>query len=299
MRKTNSIMFALTLVLIATATASAQDAGARAKDLLKQARAAIGGEGKLNSIHSLSVSGSYRRVVQDDAPQMDGDLEINFLLPDKYMKTETMRMPIGDGHVTRVEGINGDKVFRDAQSTGGGMVIIRRPDETPQAQTNQSRALRAEFARNLFGFLLVAQPSLPLELSYAGEAEAEDGRADVIEVKGPDEFALRLFLDKKSHLPLMITYRGARPRIAVMNRQMQAGSREEAEQKAKEAEKHMESAPPQMADFQVFFSDYRSVEGLMLPHVVSQSVDGKTNEEWELKKFKINPSLKAEEFQKK
>ncbi len=47
------------------------------------------------------------------------------------------------------------------------------------------------------------------------------------------------------------------------------------------------------------FNDYREVEGLRLPHRISQAVNGEVNEEWEIKKYEINPQFKADKFEKK
>jgi hypothetical protein len=45
-------------------------------------------------------------------------------------------------------------------------------------------------------------------------------------------------------------------------------------------------------------SDYKQVSGVMLPHKVDVSIEGEPNEEWTIEKFKVNPSLKANEFEK-
>jgi hypothetical protein len=92
-----------------------------------------------------------------------------------------------------------------------------RPGPTdPKAIATQSRALRKEFARQLLSWLLVTPDSLPLEYNYAGEAEVKDGKADAIDVKGPDDFAVRLFLDKQTHRPLLLSYRGPQPRVGMV-----------------------------------------------------------------------------------
>jgi hypothetical protein len=36
----------------------------------------------------------------------------------------------------------------------------------------------------------------------------------------------------------------------------------------------------------------------MLPHKVDISIEGVPNEEWTIEKFKVNPPVKAEEFEK-
>ena len=306
MRKVISATLAAAILLAAVTVSAADERSARsqesrAQELIEQARAALGGD-KLKSIQSLSLLGKYRRIIQPDMPEMAGEMEIDFLLPDKYLKTEMMNLPVGDGYITRIDGVNGDQVFRDSKTSGGGgMVIIRRPgSDDPQGQAAEARALRAEFVRNLLSFILAAPPSFPVEFSYAGEAEAEDGRADVIDVKGADGFAARLFLDKQSHRPLMLSYRTRQPRVGMMTRRIEGANREEAEKAAREAEKnsHAQAQEAKEVEVQVYFSEYQPVDGVSLPHQIARSIDGKVSEEWEIKKFKINPPLKAEKFKK-
>jgi hypothetical protein len=300
MKKNLSLVLAV--MVMSAVGLQAQDPSARAQEVLKQARAALGGDAKLGAIQSLSLSGNYRRVVQADAPQMEGEIELNYLLPDKFMKAETMSLPMPGASMTMIEGINGDQYFADRQTGGGGMVMIRRGDETPQGQEILKRSLRADFARQLIGFLLMPPASFPVEFTYAGEAEAEDGRADVLDVKGADGFAARLFLDKQMHRPLMLSYQGPAQRFVMRTQQQSAGSREEAEKMVKEAQERGQGQPRppvEMVEVRLHFSDYKSVDGVLLPHHISRSSNGQFIEEWEIKKFKINPPLKADKFQKK
>jgi hypothetical protein len=308
MRRISAIFLSITLVIIActnTLAVSGDDkagaSAARAQELLSQARAALGGEAKLKAIQSLSASGKLRQVTQsDDADnQIEGEIEMSLLLPDKYMKAEIMPLPIGDGEVKRVIGINGDQTFRDAQSTGGGMVMIRQMPDDPKARAGQLRMMREEFARNLIAWLLTSPANFPVEFSYGGEAESKDGKADVLDIKGPEGFNARLFLDKQSHLPLMLSYRAPQPRATMITRMMR-GSRDDLEARKNEAQEQAEkqAAAPQLSEVQVYFSEYSAEDGILLPHRISRSVNGDFSEEWELKKFKINPPLKAESFKK-
>jgi hypothetical protein len=67
-----------------------------------------------------------------------------------------------------------------------------------------------------------------------------------------------------------------------------------------EMRRRMESMPPpQPTMFTMYFTDYKKVDGVMIPHRISQSADGATVEEWEIKKLKVNPQIKAEMFEKK
>ena len=304
MRIRIAIVLTLAFSLLATTSGAARgDEKARAEELLAQARAALGGDAKLKAVQSLSVAGQMRQVVGgdgDEQEQVQGEIQFDFLLPDKYLRTETTS--IGDGltEITRIAGINGEQAFLDAHTSGGGggMVIVRPGPSDPKSLATQSRALRKEFARQLLSWLLVTPATLPLEYSYAGEAEVKDGKADAIDVKGPDDFAARLFLDKQTHRPLLLSYRGSPPRM--MRRQI-SDNPDQAEKQRKEIEAQASKQadqPPPLADIEVYFAEYRAEDGILLPHRITRSVNGQFNEEWELRKFKINPPLKADKFKK-
>lgn len=274
--------------------AMAQEAAQRAQQLLAQARAAIGGE-QLNTLQSLSVAGNYRRTMGDR--EMTGEVQVDLLLPDKMMRTETMS-PAPSVEITRIEALSGDNVWFDQQSSGsGGMVMIRRPgSDTPQGRAMQQQAVRGEFARLALGLLLNTPSSFPVTYSYVGTAEAPDGKAEAIDVKGPHDFAARLFFDQKTHRLMMMTYQGRQPRL-ITRTATERRSPEEMEKLAKEAE--AEAARQPTVEFQIRYADHRNVQGLSLPHRLSKAVDGAVNEEWELTKYKLNPPLKPAQFEKK
>ena len=296
------VLTLMTGLLAGTSRASLGDEKARAEELLARARAALGGEAKLKAVQSLTASGQLRQVIgtDDGQEQIQGDIQFDLLLPDKYKRTETTSMGDGLAEITRVAGFNGDQAFVDAHASGGGGMVIVRPGPTdPKAIATQSRALRKEFARQLLSWLLIAPATLPLEYSYAGEAEVKDAKADAIDVKGPDDFAVRLFLDKQTHLPLLLSYRGPQPRMGMVRRQM--GNPEDADKQRKEIEsqaaRQMDQPPP-LVDVEIYLTDYRAEDGILMPHRITRAVNGQFSEEWELKKFKINPPLKADQFKK-
>lgn len=298
MKKFRLLAFMLAVIAAVTLCAMNDQVNAdgdRAQEIVKQARAAIGGE-KLESLKSLSATGSYRRVIGER--EMSGELEFDMLLPDKFLKTETLN-PIPGVEVTRYDALNGDQTWMDSKQGGGGggMVMIRRPGgDTPQGHATQQQAIRAEFARLLLGWLITTPASLPVEFSYAGEAEAPDGKAYALDVKGPNNFAARLFVDQKTYRPLMLSYKGRAPRMA-FNQGGGGSSPEDIEKRVKEAEAAMAAAPE--VEMQITFSDYREIEGITLPHHISRAIDGQATEEWEMKKFKLNPAIKPEKFDKK
>ena len=72
--------------------------------------------------------------------------------------------------------------------------------------------VRADFYRTVLGILPVAQGLSGLTFTHAGQAESNDGTADALDVKG-ENFVARLFVDSKTHLPLMLTYMAPQPRV--------------------------------------------------------------------------------------
>jgi len=291
---------AVALVFLTLLPAHEVAADSRAQELIKQARAALGGEEALNAVHGLSLSGKLRR---DDK---SGDIKLDLLLPDKFKRSETMSL-IANIEATFTSALNGNQVWNDSSTSGGdGNVRVNSRSVSPrndsQTQAARGQQMRQEFARQLVGLLLTSSASFPLDYTYAGEAESKDGRADVLDIKGPEGFAARLFLDKTSHRPLMMKYKGLIPTTTINTSVSQAGNREDMEKIIKEAREGKAGArggARQEGNLEVYFSDYRSVNGILLPHHITRSSNGKLAEEWTIKKYKINPAFTNQDFEKK
>lgn len=274
--------------------AQAQDAAGKAQEVLAQARAALGGE-KLKALQSLSIEGNYRRTF-GQGMEMSGDVTIEMIAPDKWLKTETMSL-MGSMEITRLEALNGDKVWEDQQqSGGGGMVMMRRggPNSDPKVMED---GLRASLGRLALGLVLNTPTSYAATYTYAGEAEAPEGKADVIDVKVPVGPALRLYLDQKTHRLLMMTYKGKRPRM--ITHMATDGPPSEAEVQKRLKESEAEAAKQPDVEYQTRFSDYREVNGIYFAHKISRGIESETNEEVSLTKIKVNPTIKPEKFVKK
>jgi hypothetical protein len=292
-----ALALATTSFLLAQNQVSAKDdAAAKAEAILVQARKALGSEAKLKALQSLTINGKMRRVLGER--DMSGEIQFDILLPDQTMKTETLA-PMPGIEMTTTDVLNGAEVWSDQTNGGhgGGNIVIRRPGaNTPQGQEMAKQAVRAEITRVWLGLLLSAPTSAGVTFNYAGEAEAPDGKADVLEVKSASGSTSRLFLDQKTHRVLMLTYQGRRPR-AVMVNASGPPSEEEMQKRIKEAEAQAAAQP--LVEFQVRFSDYSEEGGIAFPHRVTKGVNDEVTEEWELTKFKLNPALKPEKFVKK
>ena len=61
----------------------------------------------------------------------------------------------------------------------------------------------------------------------------------------------------------------------------------------------MRRNPPAMGTYALHLSEFKTVDGLMLPHKIETSLDGEPNEEWTIERYKVNPSVKADLWEKK
>ncbi len=214
--------FSIILAVIATSTqafAQSPAAKARADEIIKLAREAIGDHSKLDSLQSLSFSGTNRRTFGEQ--QVESEVEYEMIFPDKFLRIDTGQF----GSLTLA--LNGNQVWQDFAASqvvgfggpggGGGGRIMRfgggpGNSDDPAVQERLNNFQRAELARILLGMLLISPSSFQVEFSYLGEAKSADGTvADAILAKGPGDFKLALYFDQQSHKLLMMNYKGRQP----------------------------------------------------------------------------------------
>jgi hypothetical protein len=287
------------LTIAVQLAATSQQVDEKVAQVLTAAREALGGEEALAKVQTLSIAGATRRVMGDR--EINGDVTIELLLPDKMKRTDSFGIP-GGPTMERMSVLNGNEVWDDSTNRGGGGFMMRMgpggpgggpggpqreltEEDKQRMREMQVRRMKGDFARYALGFLLRTDASI----TYAGMAEAEDGKADVLDVKPLGGTPMKLFIDQATHLPLMVTYEGVLPRMMVARG---------APPSAEEIEK-MRREPPQTATFEVRYSEYREVGGVLFPHVLTTGANGNITEEWSIDKIKVNPSLKAESFSKK
>jgi hypothetical protein len=294
----------LIMLGMAAGSYTARAAGdTKAAELLAQARAALGGEKQVAKIQGLACAGTVARSAGDRT--VTGEVTLDLQLPDKMLRTDSIS-PMGDSAtIVQEQGLSGDTLLRFSKVVNAppGMMIRTQPAPavgSPE-ETQQLRNSRAEFARIAIAMLLTAPKGQGVEFTYGGEAESPDGKADVIDAKGDGAFAAKLLLDQKTHRPLMLAYRGVSPQIR-MQTQTAMGRGAAGDGRGRGEVPHGEpGAPPtpELVDINMFFDDYKPVDGVLLPHHVSREVDGKTTEEWTFKTIKVNPSFKPDTFTKK
>ena len=267
---------------------------ARAEEVLKLAREALGGEAKLAEVQSLSVSGPFRRA--GDGQQQTGELRVDVLAPDKLKVSETLDLMAGL-QLTMIHAVNGAQTWADSRTgaSNAQVTMMRRDEKGKEDASAQVDRLQSDLMRYLLAFILTPPPGVSVSFSYAGEAEAPDGRADVLDVVGAHGFKARLFIDKKTHRPLMFSYRDVVRRAKTVKASAGAG---DVDKLLKRAQSDNPAAPRE-SDVQIHLSDYRAEKGLLLPHALGMTVDGQPYQEWEVKEVKLNPrDLTAQKFEK-
>ena len=287
------------------------------------------------ALTALSATGRTQRSLPSGSTQ-ESEFEFSLALPDKYLMRSVM-VAMGSMSVYRNSGFNGEQVIEEIDrppNLSGGHMVVRmagpggtsvNPEKMTaeqKADFNKARLLanKKEFARLALGMLAAAPATYPLEFTYAGEAESADGKADVIDVAGAGDFAARLFVDRDTHLPLMLTWKDKEPLIVQMGgpgmsvsaaggattRVVQGGpggpgamSKEEREkfEQELEAKRKEAEATRRVVEYRVYYADYQEVGGVRLPHRIQRAIDGKTTEEMIVDAFKVNPKLDAKKFQ--
>ena len=308
MKATVCAVFTVAMMSVAATAAVAQDTSKGAA-LLSDARRALGGEEKLRTIKTLDVRGDFKRAAGQTT--IDGELQVRLETPDKLRRDEDLSLPGGGPAMIRTEVLNGSTAWEDI-SGGGGAFVGRfgrgdrggggggvraggpagggRAIDPAQLEQAQRRARQAELSRFMLAWLLAVDG----EASWIATAESPDGKADVVEIKPVNGPVTRLFLDQGTHMPLMITWQGAAPQLIVRGRRRGDGAGRG------DAAPRGDGPPPQreQATLQMTLGDYKTVNGVKLPHRITRGVNDMTIEEWTIDSYRINPAFKADVFTK-
>jgi hypothetical protein len=287
------------VLILAAVAASGRAADERSNEVLARAREALGGAARIEKVASLSASGEMRRVISGpdggEPQEMSGEVTLDLLLPDSYLRVESLSPIPGAPPLSMGFGLDAGEPWAAPIGGGGPGIVFRRREEGNQPGGGLAKTLRGEMGRLLLALLASTSPAIPLDLTYVGEAEAPDGRAHAVDATGPDGFAARVYFAVLNQRPLMISYREPARRMMVMR---VAGPRPPAGS-APPPDLKPAGEPAPLAEVQLFLDDYRAVDGILLPHRIAKSIDGKPSEEWTITRFKVNPALAREKFKKK
>lgn len=297
----------------------------RVDGIISATRKALGGEDKVAGLKTLTAEGPFRRSM--GGRDMEGTVIVTLARPVKMHRLEEMVMGgmVGGPTIERTTVLNGTTSWEDSQNRGGmggGMRIVMQQGPGPGGgamtpeQINEARTRRMRV--QMFRLTAALLADAGTAWTDAGVAESPDGKADILETKEETGRTLRLFIDQDTRLPLMVQYQDPKPMVLVAGgpgrgpggpggppsaagpggAPGQPGSTMTPEEAQKRAEE-MRRNPPQMGNFAMHLGDFKKVDGLMLPHKIETSIDGEPNEEWTIEKYKVNPSVKADLWEKK
>ncbi len=245
-----------------------------ANDIMAVSRAALGGP-KLTAIQSIALWGPDRRGSSATEMALSADLAGKFLKEHTVLSSggEVQRTAVGeDGAISvgggmpgdeggpaftavTTEGLNGETYWAKL-STGA----VQGGAETVAATRKQSFV--RSFALYMLALTLSPPANFPMTFTYAGQVESPGGMADGIEGKGPNGFVVHLFIDAKTHLPVMLNYLNGAQNV------------------------------------QMWLKDYKAEDGVLFPHTMTWISNGNLTEEFQAQKFKVNPKFGAGKFQR-
>jgi hypothetical protein len=199
---TRGVGLALCVGLLATATSRAQPDPAA---IIAAARAALGGEQTLSNVKTFTVSGERARTLGGRPFTMM--IEIACELPDKFVREETS---VGTFTSSNRFGFNGDDLISHTYSEIGPPISTSTGKETPEAiaarRTSSVNLRKLEFSKLMLALFAKGSSTYPIELGDVADASLPSGAADAIDIKHGGSVILELYVDRATHVPVMISW---------------------------------------------------------------------------------------------
>lgn len=326
---------------------------ARALELVRLARVAIGGETNINNVRSMTITGMTARTFKTAETEQikGGSVEINLELPNKFSKMVRIGEPnengsaiekqvdvivtrnggdfsevndLGEGKkVVIVKDENGKVLTENIQGGEGQRKIIikSKNGETEdirsidngngatittedgkkifvdkdvkiiRANGNGGEARQNEMLRTTLALLMTAPEGSEVNYTFAGETTVDGATCNIVEVASNGS-TFKVYLDKSTNLPKMISYMAAPMKIFKFEKPASADAANKKEVQV--FVNKMDNVEP--VEHQLKLSDFRSVGGLLLPHKWTESVGGETGETVDISNYEINPANIADKF---
>lgn len=287
--------------------------------VLADMKAALGGADKVAAVKTLTATGRTARTSANGTTS-EAEMELAMELPDKYVMRSVLAN-MGTMSIYRNAGFNGNGVINETETppnlAGGGMVMIRTaggpapgqqpaPEQKADMDHRMLMASKKDFARMTLGMFGSSFDAYPLAFAYAGQADSPDGKAHVLQVTGAENFEAKLFVAAQTNLPLMLSWSDREPMPPmVVNRgggpgggSGQRPSEEEMKKMIADADARRKEAESKLkvVEYRIYYSNYKAVNGVQLPHTLQRSVDGKPTEETTFDQIKVNPKIDSKKF---
>jgi len=230
----------LTAFLVLLAQSAPPDPAA----ILAATRQALGGEKKLSAVKTMVATGRTQQVRGNNLVPIE--FEISIELPDKYVRKD--EIPAQESGPSTA-GFNGETLIQ-----------------------TKAPAVKQDFARLMLGMFAASFAGYPMTFTYAGQAEAPQGEADVLDAKGAN-LTMRVFIAQDTHLPIMVSWQSPPP----------------------PARGGQPPAAPQ--ESRIYFADYRDVDGMKWPFRLRRALGADTVEETTFDRFRVNAKIDPRKFQ--
>jgi hypothetical protein len=213
--------------------------------ILAATRDALGGERKLSAVKTIVAIGRTQQVRGNNLVPIEFEIDVE--LPDKYVRKD--EIPAQESGPSTA-GFNGEALIQ-----------------------TKAAAVKQDFARLMLGMFGASFAGYPLTFTYVGQAEAPQGKADVLEASGAPNVAMRLFIAQNTHLPIMISWQAPAPPA-------RGGQ-----------------PPAPLQESRIYFADYRDVDGMKWPFRLRRALGADTVEETTFDRFKVNGRIDPKKFQ--
>ena len=300
--------------------------------VLSQIRTALGGDAKIAAVKTIAVEGQAMRPAPDGSTAAQ-PFEMIFDIPAtgvRFVKQDVV-MSMGNGMtISRRSGFAGNTAIDQTDlppGMGDGMRVMRAgpggpidpatatPDQLAKRQAEQLQTNRREFARMAIGMLGTTTSAYPVEFTYAGQADSGDGKADVLEIKSADGFTAKLYVDGKTHLPLMLAWMDKEPLRMTVNSggatfvsggggavrtvSSSGGQAIDPAQAQADMAARMKEAEAnrKTVEYRLFYADYKAQDGgVKMPTRLQRMVDGLPTDELILEKIRLNGKIDEAKF---
>lgn len=236
----------------------------RAKEVIAEARKAINSKIDASQLKNFYLSFEGTANYYKEMPEKH---QFSITMPDKINHTFSTEWEYGKGFRTLKLNRNISSIQEAwISSSGSGSRSDYKKSENPDDKN--LKYLKLETSLVLLPIILDFA-FIPVEFRYAGVAESESGKADVLETVLPDNIIYKLLFDQKSRWLVMMV------------------------------KTFIDEGKP--TDRKFYFSEYREDSGLIIPHkTIMTGISSRGTNifvESNLKVFKINPEFKPDTFE--
>jgi len=286
------------LFIAAVAGIQAQTPPRQAADVLRDLRAALGGEAALDAVQALSMTGSMTKSRGKSL-----SLEVVAVLPDRFMTVERDLDRTGplEIDVTYYNGFKGAELIRWTEAN-----IPFPPEPGPQtpaaiAQRRAENLLRQKqiFARLCLVLFGKSIAGYPLQFTAVASSTIEGRAVDIIDANAADGFVVKLYVDSATHLPTRLTWEAPAPVLVTTSMSSQVmvrGGQVASQTPAQSASVPALPPPGAVVTWQLVASDFKIQNGLNWPRRLRVMADREVHEDMRLGSFRINPKLDPRKF---